>query len=1063
MARVSERVVIVGRNGGDPSKYAGNQVSTTKYTALTFLPKNLFEQFHRMANIYFLFIVILNWIPAINSFDKEISILPLLLVLSTTAVKDFFEDRQRHLSDRRVNNLSCRIFSPAQGMFTTKRWREVSVGDLVWLEDGEQVPADLLILQTSNSSGKCNVETQNLDGETNLKSKYAVQGVSIEEPLSPGGFHCVLNCDAPTSQVDSFHGTLSLDTGRVLTVNLENLLLRGCVLKNTSSVIGLVVFAGQDTKAMLNSLGPRFKRSKMEGRINKDLLWCWIFLFVLCLIGAVGCGFWNSSFSSKAPFLAVLSTDDVNPLKEGFLTFWTFIIILQIIIPISLYITVEMVKVAQVYLIHSDPLMWDRQKDEGVMCKSFNIAEDLGQVEHVLCDKTGTLTENKMNFKACFVLGRDFRHEYLAEGSKELVPNSQLRAKLKAELENDDLSTLLESPVFIFLLTLALANTVTVATIGELSTEVDMEESLPIKYEAESGDELALVQAAAAYAITLVARSQKEVVVRVAGSELRFDLLHTLPFDSTRRRMSVVVKEPKSGHTLLLCKGADCSVLPRSRAGVNGQEEDLQKATSAQIAEYSGTGLRSLVMAKRKVDEMEYRHWRAKLIDAENSKESKDILLRECYDMLERDMCILGSTGVEDRLQARVPSTLTNMRAAGLVVWLLTGDSRQTAESVATSCNLITHDTKVITLDLEDLMDNSLTQHLEGIAINIERDLQRLCGRKYALVVEGQNLHLALSTDVNLFLRIVNQCDFVLACRVTPLQKGILARLAREKLGVLTMAIGDGANDVSMLQTSNVGVAILGQEGRQAAMASDFAVPRFELVGRLVLVHGHWSYIRLASLVLNSFYKNAAFVLTMFWFQLHCGFSGEEFIDQLYLVLFSVLFTSVPPLALGVFDRDFSHLELTSNPNLYSVGRLSTAYTSVTFWLVLLEALYHSLAIFYIAYAATSGSEMGLWQFGTMVNSQCILVVLIQVSIEFRSWTVFHLLSILASVGMYLVIGLFYSTVSLGPAHLIMQRCLTSSMLWSVLGLTAVAASLPRMAVKALGNTLGWANYYQMT
>ena len=187
-------------------------------------------------------------------------------------------------------------------------------------------------------------------------------------------------------------------------------------------------------------------------------------------------------------------------------------------------------------------------------------------------------------------------------------------------------------------------------------------------------------------------------------------------------------------------------------------------------------------------------------------------------------------------------------------------------------------------------------------------------------------------------------------------------------------------------------------------------------------------------------------------------FVARSFIFAL-CVLFSVLFTSVPPLALGVFDRDFSHLELTSNPNLYSVGKLSTSYTSVTFWLALLEALYHSLATFYIAFAATSGSEMGLWQFGTLVNTQCILVVLIQVSIEFRSWTVLHLLSILASVAMYLVIGLFYSTVSLGPAHLIMHRCLTSPMLWPLLGLTAVAASLPRMALRAVGNTLGLAKY----
>ena len=143
----------------------------------------------------------------------------------------------------------------------------------------------------------------------------------------------------------------------------------------------------------------------MEARINKDLLWCWVFLFVLCSTGAIGAGAWNASFSTPAPFLAVLAISDVDPAMEGFLRFWTLVIILQIIIPIPLYITTEMVKVAQVYLIHSDPLMQDKEKGEGVRCKSFNITEDLGQVEHVLCDKTGTLTENKMRFKFCFVLG----------------------------------------------------------------------------------------------------------------------------------------------------------------------------------------------------------------------------------------------------------------------------------------------------------------------------------------------------------------------------------------------------------------------------------------------------------------------------------------------------------------------------------------------------------------------------------------------------------------------------------------------------------------------------------
>ena len=418
------------------------------------------------------------------------------------------------------------------------------------------------------------------------------------------------------------------------------------------------------------------------------------------------------------------------------------------------------------------------------------------------------------------------------------------------------MSRLSESRVLIFLLTLAMANTVSIAG----SQVEETEESSSSNFEAESGDELALVQVAAAYDVRLASRSQTQLVVSVAGADLRFDLLHTLAFDSARKRMSVVVREEESGLILLLCKGADCSVLPRAKASTDDLG-DYQEAITRQILEYSSAGLRTLVMAARTVEPTDFSQWCETLSIAENSTEGKETLLKECYDMLEKDLDILGATAVEDKLQVGVPSALLSMRAAGLAIWLLTGDSQLTAESVATSCHLITPDTKVITINIEntlETMGSCLNHHLEQVCL----------GGDHALVIDGHNLHVALSTSVELFLKLAKQCSFVLACRVTPLQKGVLARLVGEKLGVLTMAIGDGANDVSMIQTANVGVAILGQEGRQAAMASDFAIPRFELVARLILVHGHWSYIRPAGLVLNSFCKNAVFVLTMFWFQL---------------------------------------------------------------------------------------------------------------------------------------------------------------------------------------------------
>ena len=333
------------------------------------------------------------------------------------------------------------------------------------------------------------METQNLDGETNLKPRDVAEGLeelATAQDSPSTNLHCRVEVGAPSVQLEAFHGTLALPTGQLVTLTRDNLLLRGCVLKHSAQVVALVLYTGHHTKAAMNNMGGRFKRSKMEGRINRDLLWCWVILLLLSLVGATGCGLWLASFSSPAPFLATLRITDINPIAEGFLTFWTFIIIMQIIIPISLYITIEMAKLGQVYFIHCDSLM--QEGGQGASCKSFAITEDLGQVEQVLCDKTGTLTENSMVFRCCTVSGRSFEHAAVA---KREVPDPGLALALATH-------TAFSRQAQEFLLLLAVCNTVEVVA-------GDGEEGR--RYEAESADELALVRAAAAYGVHLEGRS----------------------------------------------------------------------------------------------------------------------------------------------------------------------------------------------------------------------------------------------------------------------------------------------------------------------------------------------------------------------------------------------------------------------------------------------------------------------------------------------------------------------------------------------------------------------------
>lgn len=249
----------------------------------------------------------------------------------------------------------------------------------------------------------------------------------------------------PTTKIYRFHGSIIHPWGERVPVTKDNLLLRECILKNTNFIEGLVVYAGHESKAMLNNGGPRYKRSKLERQMNLEVIWCVVILIVLCFIGAVGSGLWLSKFETYVPFLNTLDISNTNPAYEGFLTFWTFVIILQVIIPLSLYVTIEMTKLLQVYLIHQDIDMYDDKLGVSVECRALNIPEELGQIQYMFCDKTGTLTENNMIFKRCTIDGVDFDHNSFStlvkndkggQRKSTVIPvNSRLVERLSSEAD----------------------------------------------------------------------------------------------------------------------------------------------------------------------------------------------------------------------------------------------------------------------------------------------------------------------------------------------------------------------------------------------------------------------------------------------------------------------------------------------------------------------------------------------------------------------------------------------------------------------------------------------------
>ncbi|XP_071373703.1 phospholipid-transporting ATPase VA [Centroberyx affinis] len=1248
--------------------YANNKIKTTKYTLLSFLPKNLFEQFHRFANVYFVFIALLNFVPVVNAFQPELALAPVVFILSVTAIKDLWEDYRRHRSDKEINHMDCLVYSRPERRYVEKYWKEVRVGDFIRLRCNEILPADVLLLSSSDPDRLCHIETATLDGETNLKQRQVVRSFfDLDCDFDPSKYNSVIECEKPNNDLNRFRGYIIHRSGKRDGLYKENLLLRGCTIRNTEEAVGIVIYAGHETKAMLNNNGPRYKRSKLERQMNVDVFWCVIILLVMCLFAAVGHGLWMFQYGDKRPVFDVLSPEgtDLSPILSAVYLFLTMIIVFQVLIPISLFVSIEIVKICQVYFIHQDMDLYDEETDSHLQCRALNITEDLGQMQYIFSDKTGTLTENKMVFRRCTVAGVEYSHDANARrlamyqevdseeeectshggtlprrdsvtshqsarvvlrsqstkshrrtGSraeakrasilskhtafsspmeKDITPDPQLLDKVNECSSQMDFMRFHRQPmsqlpsdlsdIIDFFIALTICNTVVVSspnqprqkvrmrfelkspvkTIEDFikrftpsrltsgsnsssssslitnrssnrgcssvlsspsaeSTLTKLDEERPaggldhafspvppcydgkawaldegeLRYEAESPDEAALVYAARAYKCSLVGRLPDQVTVELPHlGKLSFELLHTLGFDSTRKRMSVVVRHPLTDQITVYTKGADSVIMdlikpPATDNSKGKRQKKIVYRTQNYLNLYAADGLRTLCIAKKILSKEEYACWLQRHLEAETAIQGREDLLFESALRLETNLQLLGATGIEDRLQDGVPETIASLRKAGLQIWVLTGDKQETAVNIAYACKLLDPEEEILTLNADSqeacalLLEESLHYiqakflcssadqaakafHGDFAAFEIypspspsssSSHTSPFMVHRLGLVIDGRTLAYALDKSLeDKFLAVARSCRSVLCCRSTPLQKSMVVKLVRNKLKVMTLAIGDGANDVSMIQVADVGVGISGQEGMQAVMASDFALPRFQYLQKLLLVHGHWCYSRLANMILYFFYKNAMFVALIFWYQFYCGFSGSAMIDQWYLIFFNLMFSAFPQLITGTLDKDVSAETLQQLPQLYMNGQNSEEYKPYMFWMNMIDAFYQSLVCFFIPYFAYADSDVDLFTWGTPITTLALFTILLHLGIETKTWTWMNWVSISFSVALFFTVALCYNAscptcYSPSNPYWTMQRLLQDPLFYMLCIITPLAALLPRYFYRACQGTL---------
>lgn len=1058
--------------------YAKNYIKTSKYTLFNFVPYNLFEQFQRLANFYFLCLLVLQLIPVISSLSPITTAVPLIGVLTVTAVKDAYDDFQRHRSDRQVNTRKTWVLR--NGQLVEESWSKVLVGDVIRMENDQFVAADILLLSTSEPNGLCYIETSELDGETNLKCKQCLpetEDLGQDDSLI-GAFQGEIHCEPPNNQLNKFDGTLTLD-GNTHSLDNDKILLRGCILRNTHWCYGVVIFAGKDTKLMMNSGKTKFKRTSIDRLLNFIILGIVFFLLSMCLFCTVACGIWETLtgqyFREYLPWDTLIPSDPVGGAAViGLLIFFSYAIVLNTVVPISLYVSVEVIRLAQSFLINWDNEMYYAVTKTHAKARTTTLNEELGQIEYIFSDKTGTLTQNIMAFNKCSIAGHSF--------GEVIDPRTGEPIEITEDVQSVDLSdNPFHEPSFKFY-DQSLVDALEVGDencegffrlLALCHTVMPEEKNGKLEYQAQSPDEGALVSAARNFGFVFKSRTPNSITISAKKNPETYELLCILDFNNVRKRMSVILK--KDGKIRLYCKGADSIIYERLKAG----QEGLKRQTQEHLDAFAGDGLRTLCLAYKDLEENYFQNWKSRHHEAAVSLENRDAKLDAIYEEIEKDLLLMGATAIEDKLQDGVPQTIANLAVAGIKIWVLTGDKQETAINIGYSCQLLTDDmAEVFIIDAQSAveveeqlqrtreqirnMTSSTHNHTSLSVVTFSEDalgpdMLSEAGEAnsgYALIINGHSLVFALNAKYErLFLEVACYCKAVICCRVTPLQKAMVVDLVKRYKKAVTLAVGDGANDVSMIKTAHIGVGISGQEGLQAVLASDYSVAQFKFLERLLLVHGRWSYYRMCKFLRYFFYKNFAFTLCHFWFAFFVAFSAQTLFDPMFISVYNLFYTSMPVLALGIFEQDVSDRCSIKFPKLYTPGLKNALFNKREFFRSAVQGFVTSCVLFFIPFGAyynamdTEGRSMADQQtFGSVVATILVIVVTMQICLDTSYWTLFNHITIWGSLIFYLLLQYAYNYLLKGEYVGALAKAMGEPMFYFTTLLTIVILMLPVMA-----------------
>ncbi|XP_017310328.1 probable phospholipid-transporting ATPase IIB [Ictalurus punctatus] len=1022
------RTVWLGHPEKCEEKYPKNAIKNQKYNILTFVPGVLYQQFKFFLNLYFLVVACSQFVPSLKIGYLYTYWAPLAFVLAVTMVREAVDEVRRYRRDKEMNSQMYSKLT-VRGKVQVKS-SDIQVGDLIIIEKNQRVPADLIFLRTTEKSGACFIRTDQLDGETDWKLKVAVACTQRLPALGDlFSISAYVYAQKPQLDIHSFEGNFTredCDPPIHESLSIENTLWASTVVAS-GTVIGVVIYTGKEMRSVLNTSQSKNKVGLLDLELNR---------------------------LTKALFLAQLVLSIVMVALQGFIGPWfrnlfRFVVLFSYIIPISLRVNLDMGKSAYGWMIMKD------ENIPGTVVRTSTIPEELGRLVYLLTDKTGTLTQNEMVFKRLHLGTVSYGMDTMDEIQSHIIQSyAQVSSAVsngnsasstpsrKAPPSGPKVRKSVSSRINEAVKAIALCHNVTPvyesrsngASAEPEGTEADQDFSDANRtYQASSPDEVSLVRWTESVGLTLVNRDLSSLQLKTPGGQiLTFCILQVFPFTSESKRMGIIVREEATGEITFYMKGADVAM-----ASIVQYNDWLEEECGNMARE----GLRTLVVAKKSLSEEQYQDFESRYNQAKLSLHDRALKVAAVVESLEREMELLCVTGVEDQLQADVRPTLELLRNAGIKIWMLTGDKLETATCIAKSSHLVSRNQDI---HVFRPVSNRGEAHLELNAFRRKHDC--------ALVISGDSLEVCLRYYEHEFVELACQCPAVVCCRCSPTQKAQIVRLLQQHTANRTCAIGDGGNDVSMIQAADCGIGIEGKEGKQASLAADFSITQFKHIGRLLVVHGRNSYKRSAALGQFVMHRGMIISTMQAVFSSIFYFASVPLYQGFLMVGYATIYTMFPVFSL-VLDQDVKPEMALLYPELYKDLTKGRSLSFKTFLIWVLISVYQGGILMYGALVLFDQEFVHVV---AISFTALILTELLMVALTVRTW---HWLMVVAE---FFSLGCYLASLAFLNEYFDLSFITTETFLWKVCVITLISC-LPLYIIKYLKRKFSPPSYSKLS